>query len=447
MVIFVRIFLLVWLPFSILTPERAFSIMVAGQKSYRRERKSPGTAAGRNGRPRQRVISLVPFQRQRRSFLLSGVLEWAFLGNEGIERLFFGEVFVEVQEVYRLQRLLAPESVAAIGLRHGILRAALSWGPVGRRTLSGLLRVNERSLRSELEFLKGQGLLEQDQRGVTLTAEGENILDALDEYLLGLRGGERLADALRAEFNLQEVIIVPDEVGTPLGTKRQLGRAAARLLKTLIERRLREGEKRVVVAVSGGTTMAEVARAATPLAVDGDLVVVPARGGLGEEIEIQANTIAGELARRLGAAYRLLHLPDFLPEQSAAALVQDPHLRELLELIRSAQILVHGVGLAEEMAHRRGASEEEIQTLRRRGALGEAFGYYFSREGEVVQVVPSAGLRFEDLPGIPWRMAVAGGAAKAPAIRSVLLAGRHQFLVVDEAAARNIVDPHPAAPK
>ncbi|MCL4424769.1 MAG: hypothetical protein M1299_06075 [Firmicutes bacterium] len=345
---------------------------------------------------------------------------------------------MEVDDLYKLQRLVAPELIEVIRTRHDILRAVLTWGPVGRRSLTGLLGINERGLRSQMDFLKEQGLLNQDLRGVTLTQEGEDLLDRLNEYIIGLKGGERLAEELRSEFNLEKVIIVPDDSGRQLGTKRHLGRAAARILRRVLEDPRLGFTDRLVLAVSGGTTMAEVARAATPLAITRELTVVPARGGLGEEIEIQANTIAVELARRLGAGYRLLHLPDNLSEESALALAQDPHLQEILDLIRSAQILVHGIGMAEEMARRRGISTREIEELRRRGALGEAFGYYFSQMGEVVQAVPSAGLRFEDLPEISLRMAVAGGAGKASAIRSVLLAGRHHFLVTDEGAARRM---------
>ncbi len=43
-------------------------------------------------------------------------------------------------------------------------------------------------------------------------------------------------------------------------------------------------------------------------------VVVPARGGLGDNVEPQANTIATVLAQRLGASYRQLYVPDSVSE-------------------------------------------------------------------------------------------------------------------------------------
>ena len=41
-------------------------------------------------------------------------------------------------------------------------------------------------------------------------------------------------------------------------------------------------------------------------------IVVPARGGVGEVVEYQANVIASVLAERLRGTYKMLHLPDGL---------------------------------------------------------------------------------------------------------------------------------------
>ena len=45
-------------------------------------------------------------------------------------------------------------------------------------------------------------------------------------------------------------------------------------------------------------------------------VVVPARGGLGDNVELQANTIATVLAQRMGASYRQLYVPDSVSEEN-----------------------------------------------------------------------------------------------------------------------------------
>ena len=53
------------------------------------------------------------------------------------------------------------------------------------------------------------------------------------------------------------------------------------------------------LAVTGGSTIREVAFA-VPQGTTMNVMVVPARGGMGGALETQANTLACEIARRLG---------------------------------------------------------------------------------------------------------------------------------------------------
>ncbi len=58
---------------------------------------------------------------------------------------------------------------------------------------------------------------------------------------------------------------------------------------------------------------------------------VPARGGLGESVDMQANTIASIMAKKTGGKYRLLHVPDHLGEEAYQSLIQDPQIQEVVE--------------------------------------------------------------------------------------------------------------------
>ncbi|MBJ8193357.1 hypothetical protein JDS79_42250, partial [Bacillus cereus] len=80
---------------------------------------------------------------------------------------------------------------------------------------------------------------------------------------------------------------------------------------------------------------------------------VPARGGLGESMEMQANTIASTMARKVGAQYRLLHVPDLLSNHAYNSLLEDTNIQDILNLIRESRIIIHGIGNAIAMAHRR----------------------------------------------------------------------------------------------
>ena len=193
----------------------------------------------------------------------------------------------------------------------------------------------------------------------------------------------------------------------------------------------------MIVAVSGGSTMAKVAEAinfSVPTTT-----VVPARGGLGEVVEYQANTIAAVMASKLGGRYRLLHLPDGVNEETLEAILDgDGNLRAVADMIKEADILVHGIGEAREMAERRGMAAAVIADIEQRGAVGEALGQYCALPGKIVYVTSSIGLRLDDLAGIGTVIAVAGGSSKAKAILAVAGTGGQNVLVTDEAAAKAV---------
>jgi central glycolytic genes regulator len=294
------------------------------------------------------------------------------------------------------------------------------------------LELTERVLRSEVEFLKEQGLVEVESMGVRITPAGRRVVAEMEPIIKSLLGLSDMEEKIRKAFNLKEVVIVPGDSDTSPFTKQELGRAGAAVLRRVVHRD-------DVIAVAGGSTLAEVADGLTSSPVFKDNLFVPARGGLGEDVELQANSIASEMAKRTGCHYRLLHVPDHLSEEAYASLSQEPNIQEIVEVIRRSKIVIHGIGNAVVMAKRRGVNPRMISELEREGVLAEAFGYYFSPEGHVVKNIPTVGLRLEDLEHIDTVIGVAGGQSKAQAILSVLRYGHEHILVTDEAAAGKLV--------
>src|SRR4051794_21499783 len=101
-------------------------------------------------------------------------------------------------------------------------------------------------------------------------------------------------------------------------------------------------------------------------------------------------------------------------------MIKEPEIHEVLALIKSASMVLHGIGDAITMAERRKTSAEELQKLQEFQAVGEAFGYYFNEAGEVVHKVQTIGLQLNDLENVENVIAVAGGASKAKAIRAYM---------------------------
>jgi central glycolytic genes regulator len=131
----------------------------------------------------------------------------------------------------------------------------------------------------------------------------------------------------------------------------------------------------------------------------------------------------------------MLHVPDHLSEEAYQTIMQEPNVREVVDMIRSARIVVHGIGDAITMARRRKLKDETKEELHKDGALAEAFGYYFDRSGKVVHRMATAGLRLEDIEAAGVVIGIAGGRSKGEAIASVMRFGHDDILVTDEAGA------------
>ncbi len=327
---------------------------------------------------------------------------------------------------------VAPETIDLIEERYIILRTVHAKTPIGRRALAADLNLSERNVRSQLDSLEEYGLISRSRSGVSLSKTGEQILICLRDWIRKIRGLAELEQEMEKLLKLKEVIIVPGDSDQDISVKQDLAKTAARYLPTI----LKPGD---ILAVTGGTTLAEIVNNFIPTKAQRNVVVVPARGGLGEDVELQANTIAAKFALRLGGTYRLLHAPDYVEPNLMDTMLREPSIREVVSLGRRAQVLLHGVGTAEEMARRRGIHEDHLMQLIADGAVGEAFGYYFNHQGGIVYSTASVGIRLEDLAKIPLVVGVGGGKSKAWAMLSVLHPGFCDVCITDEGVARKVI--------
>ncbi|WEK54538.1 MAG: sugar-binding domain-containing protein [Candidatus Cohnella colombiensis] len=334
-----------------------------------------------------------------------------------------------MRKIIEIQKKLLPDMIQTLEKRYEIMHRIFTAGTIGRRTLATCVNLTERVLRSELEVLRTQGLLEIGTTGMTLSDEGKQLVEEMEPMVKELFGLTDLEEQVRRTFGLKRVVIVPGDSDESDLVKQEMGRAGSRVLWESLS----SGD---IVAVMGGTTMARMASHFTAPTQLRDNWFVPARGGLGESVDYQASTIASELAKRTGARYRMLHVPDHLSEEAYQTLMQEPNVREVVDMIRGARIVLHGIGDAMTMAQRRKVNEETMDSLVKDGALAEAFGYYFDRTGKVVHRMATAGMRLEDIEAAGIVIGIAGGSSKGEAIASVLRFGHDDILVTDEAGAK-----------
>lgn len=334
-----------------------------------------------------------------------------------------------LEYIIGLQQKIVPELSSLVEKRYELLTYIRYHQPIGRRALASQMDLSESCVRNDIKLLREAGLLELSGLGVTVTSVGSEAVDQLRDYVNALHGFLATERCLEKELGIHKVKIVPGDSAKSECAFKELGRAAAQILADMISGNM-------VVAVSGGSTMAAVAEA-----IRGhmpDVVIVPTRGGLGENVERQANSVAAAMAGNLGGQYRLLHIPESLNDEALEAIKNtDSTISEIEELIRTADVMMHSIGRADVMVHRRNHAPKVAENICKFG-VGEALGHYFSQDGKCIYTYCANGFRLNNLAGVGRTIAVAGGVQKAEAILAVIRAGSHDVLVIDEAAAKAI---------
>lgn len=333
-------------------------------------------------------------------------------------------------------KAIAPDMVDVIEQRFNVLRN-IDWSaPIGRRTLAQSLNISERVLRTETDFLRKQDLITSTRSGMVLTAKGKETVRGLAPLIEQLSGMQQLERQLCRKLGLRQCYVVPGDSDLQFQVVDAMGKVLNNKLKDLLP----VGTN--VIAVMGGSTMAEVAKQLTAdLSVDRQLTFVPARGGVGERIDIQANNISAQMALRTNSLHRALYVPEHVSEDTYRPLLAEPSVRQVVDLIRHSNVAIHSIGEAVKMAERRAMPPEVIAQLQAEHAVGEAFGYFFNEEGAIVHRIPRIGLQLEDLATMDCVVAVAGGASKAKAITAyVKIAPPQTCLITDEGAARMILN-------
>ncbi|GGH76044.1 central glycolytic genes regulator [Pullulanibacillus pueri] len=339
-----------------------------------------------------------------------------------------------MDELINIQRKLVPDVINVMSDRFRILQSIHFLQPIGRRALSAHLGLTERVLRGEVAFLGKQGLVQTQTTGMTLTDEGERVLGTLDHVMKHVSGITELEKQLKKFLHLSRVVIVPGNSDEQPWVQKEMGLTCVRVMESLLS-------DNPIIAIAGGTTLAAVADMMHPFKHSMTPLFVSARGGLGEQVENQANTICAKMAEKADGSYRMLHVPDQLSEESYLSLIEEPSIRETLALVQSAGMVIHGIGDAKTMAKRRRSSQDLLKKIDDEKAVAEAFGYYFDKNGKVIHKVKTIGLQLEELydehrPVI----AVAGGESKANAIEAYFKKGPNSVLVTDEGAAQQILN-------
>lgn len=342
-----------------------------------------------------------------------------------------------MQDVFSMMQAIAPDLSAMLQTRYEILYHLRQAGePLGRKNLAERINSSERSVRTIIDLMREQDLVEVTRVGIRLTEHGHIVSDMITETIKNSSRLHDIEEALKGRLGISNCWVVPGDLEHDSVVYRELSYATQQVL----ERYLKFG--RSIIAVTGGETLAHVGEGLTDeLSENRELVFVPARGGVGGGFNIQSNIVGGVMAQKTNSKYVPLFLPDAMEEDASKVLMTDPSISQAVALSKKADCLLVSVGSAKVMAERRELTAQQQQLLKERKAIGEAFGVFFDEQGQEVLRLPRIGIQIEDVSQIPLVLTIVGGATKTHAVEGYCkLVQHHGWLICDEGVANMILN-------
>ncbi|WP_455542485.1 sugar-binding transcriptional regulator [Intestinibacter sp.] len=338
-----------------------------------------------------------------------------------------------MNNLLKMQQKLIPQVLDMMIKRYSILREIYLSETIGRRSLANVLGLSERIVRSETEVLREQGLINVETSGMNITEDGIKLLEGLKDTMNEVMGLSTLEEKLTQLLGIKKVILVPGDYEKSKNVLIDVGRTAATYFSHIIQ-------DHDIVSITGGTTMAEFSKGLKNDKKFENIIIAPARGSVGVNIEIQSNNIVADISKKLHSQYALLNLPDKLGKESMMMLAQEPEIKRTLDLVSKSNVVVFGVGRADEMILRRNLSNEVEHEILDKGAVGESFGYYFNKSGEIVYRLNTIGIDLESVKQAREVIAVFAGAKKVEAFLAISKINKNLVLVTDEHSGKKLIE-------
>lgn len=259
---------------------------------------------------------------------------------------------------------------------------------------------------------------------------------------------------LEARYGLREALVVETTAYHDQAVvAREVGAAAAAYLLRLVR-----PHDRIVISWGGsllGMVNALAAQSESPELQD--VCVIQGLGGLVDpNHEAHAADLTRRLAKFLGGSAQLMPAPGVVgSRRTRDAVIQDPHVAEVLHQARRATLALMGIGAPrrDSILVKEGAivTWPELEALLKQGAVGDLNLRYFDAAGQRLaseldeRVI---GLTLDELKQIGNVVGIAGGAAKLKAIRGALAGHLVHALVTDQVTAHELLKPgSPSSPR
>ena len=250
-----------------------------------------------------------------------------------------------------------------------------------------------------------------------------------------------LRHRLESIFNLKDAIVI--------NTLSVLDTTLNEIARSAVEYLARTAKSGDIIGFGWSSTVSRMADYLYLLADVKSLQIVDLVGSmLGKE---SPYTVSQRVADVLHAPLAALSLPVILPSQEIhQTILQDPNIRQTLQIGRQTDIAVVGVGDVSPhnaLVGGRYLTDDELAYLRDKRAVGDVLMRFFDLHGRPIHHevdLRIVGLVWQEITTIPLVMVVAGGPTKPAPILGILRSGICKTLVTDYQTAQAVLELHEA---
>ena len=232
----------------------------------------------------------------------------------------------------------------------------------------------------------------------------------------------RLAQDLRARFELNAAYVVPDGTGGAEDALLRVARGAAEWLPSLLE----PGDR---LGVAWGRTVFEVAEALEPCRTD-DITVSQLVGSMATPYGFTAEICSAHLAQRLGANCINLHAPAVLSDPDLARRLRaEPIIRDQIDALSHCNKAIFAAGSCDHTSHVVSsgvASHADLDWYVKQGATGVMCGRFIDARGRSIPGDLDArmiGVQLDNLLGLDMGLLVSVGADKVAPMQATIAGG------------------------
>ena len=250
-----------------------------------------------------------------------------------------------------------------------------------------------------------------------------------------------LEEKLERKFNLKRAIVVENDGLSDVELKSKLGQATAGYLLEIIK----DGD---IIGVSWGTTVNEVINYLPP-EINKSVEIVQITGGSHElSVNLNCHDITRRFASKFGVEPHLLYAPSIVDSKRMHdLLINETSIKKTFEYFNKLTIALVGIGalypkVISTLVKTGHISGEDLKSLKKNGAVGDVFSYFFNINGEICSSSLSGRLitmPVDDLLEVPYSMGVAGGELKAEAILGAIRGNYINIIITDSIAAEKIL--------